>query len=358
MIPAKYWSPTKKLMLLGAMAGGKAVEDTATGNPLTFLTDLAKPLKSLLIPFTPIQEGSGDPSPSNIRPIVPWDGLSVEHGGKNLLNTSVKHVYSVTTIGVGSYYGRYETKLKAGTYTFSVEFLNGEHYGAYIRKKNGSQIDLWTASNVSVNEKTFTLTQDGEYNIWLYRSQAAGGVDVDSIGEFQLEVGSSATAYEPYKPITETDISFPSPVYGGTLDVVSGVLTVEWVLRSMKAMRWGNFASYRLFVASELKDKVTMSLCDCFPVVRGNPSVDQTLGAYDNGAAYAGSILFYKDGMTSDQDFKDWLDSLEYDPYIAYKVETPQTIQLTGEQITALVGNNTIWSDANGQMAAVFFKKG
>ena len=51
MIPAKYWSPTRKLMLLGAMAGGKAVEYTATGNPLTFLTDLAKPLKALRFRF-------------------------------------------------------------------------------------------------------------------------------------------------------------------------------------------------------------------------------------------------------------------------------------------------------------------
>lgn len=71
-----------ELLLFGAASGGKAIEATATGNPLTFLTDLAKPLKSLLIPFTPIQQGTGDPSPTNVRNILPWDGLTVKHGGK------------------------------------------------------------------------------------------------------------------------------------------------------------------------------------------------------------------------------------------------------------------------------------
>ncbi|MBO6012433.1 MAG: hypothetical protein J6P82_02805, partial [Bacteroidales bacterium] len=72
-------------MLLKGVTGGAVEEATATGNPLAFLTDLARPLKSLLIPFSPKQEGSGDPSPQNVRPIVPWNGLTVWNG-KNLLD--------------------------------------------------------------------------------------------------------------------------------------------------------------------------------------------------------------------------------------------------------------------------------
>ena len=71
------------LMILKA-TGSKKVEATATGNPLTFLTDIARPLKSLLIPFTPKQTGSGDPSPDNVRPITGWTGVTVNHAGKNL----------------------------------------------------------------------------------------------------------------------------------------------------------------------------------------------------------------------------------------------------------------------------------
>ena len=74
------------LMMLRGIKG-KAIEAQATGNPLTFQTDLARPLKSLLIPFTPKQSGSGDPSPQNIRPIVAWDGVKVFGGGKNIFPT-------------------------------------------------------------------------------------------------------------------------------------------------------------------------------------------------------------------------------------------------------------------------------
>ena len=41
----------RKLMLLKAASGGNVVEDTATGNPVTFLTDVARPLKSLVANF-------------------------------------------------------------------------------------------------------------------------------------------------------------------------------------------------------------------------------------------------------------------------------------------------------------------
>ena len=58
----KRYTGYKRLLALAALSGGAApVERTATGNPLTFQTDLSKPLKSLLIPFTPVQSGTGDP---------------------------------------------------------------------------------------------------------------------------------------------------------------------------------------------------------------------------------------------------------------------------------------------------------
>lgn len=84
-------TPLQRLLWLGGMAkaaGGKTVEETASGNPLTFITDVSKPLKSLLIPFTPQQEGTGDPSPENIRPIVAWNGLKVNHSEENLIDVS------------------------------------------------------------------------------------------------------------------------------------------------------------------------------------------------------------------------------------------------------------------------------
>ena len=42
---------------------------------------------------------------------------------------------------------------------------------------------------------------------------------------------------------------------------------------------------------------------------------------------------------------------------VVYPLATPQEIQLTPEQITALVGDNTIWSDTNGENTVVYLKK-
>lgn len=64
-------------MGLNGGAGIPVITATATGNPLTFETDMVKPLKSLVIPFTPIQAGSGDPSPTNVRPISGWTGVNI-----------------------------------------------------------------------------------------------------------------------------------------------------------------------------------------------------------------------------------------------------------------------------------------
>ena len=47
-------------------------------------TDL--PLKSLLVNIEPVQSGSGDPSPTNIRPIGGWDAVGV-HNGNTVVTT-------------------------------------------------------------------------------------------------------------------------------------------------------------------------------------------------------------------------------------------------------------------------------
>ena len=81
----KNMTPIRKLLLMKLFAGGIPISEyTATGNPLSFNTNVAKPLSSLLIPFTPVQSGTGDPSPENVRPISGTSGVNVWHTGANL----------------------------------------------------------------------------------------------------------------------------------------------------------------------------------------------------------------------------------------------------------------------------------
>ena len=93
----------RKLMFLKAASGGSVVEDTATGNPVTFLTDIARPLKSLIANFLPVQAGSGDPAPDNVRPITGWTGVTVNHGA----DQTDYDTYPVTWSSEGTVYGGY-----------------------------------------------------------------------------------------------------------------------------------------------------------------------------------------------------------------------------------------------------------
>jgi len=57
--------------------------ETVSNNIATFNTDMNVSLKDCKIYFSPIQEGEGDPSPDNVRPIHGWDGITIYHTGKN-----------------------------------------------------------------------------------------------------------------------------------------------------------------------------------------------------------------------------------------------------------------------------------
>ena len=80
------WSPMKRLIWLrGSGITGGATYETITGNPVSFSAKAA-PLRKLQIAFSPVQSGTGDPSPDNVRPISGWSSLTVYHSGADTSN--------------------------------------------------------------------------------------------------------------------------------------------------------------------------------------------------------------------------------------------------------------------------------
>lgn len=69
--------------------------ETTSGTIANFKTDMHAKLKECKVEFSPYQDGTGDPSPSNVRPIRGWTGVDAYHTGKN-----IGHVfgYSATTV--------------------------------------------------------------------------------------------------------------------------------------------------------------------------------------------------------------------------------------------------------------------
>ena len=102
-----------------------------SGNPVVCYPVAGYPL-GVKASWEPVQEGSGDPSPDNVRPIKGRDSVTVERCGENLLNLPIEKVVngiSVTTESDGRYHlkGTLERDgfgtqisiihLPAGTYT-------------------------------------------------------------------------------------------------------------------------------------------------------------------------------------------------------------------------------------------------
>lgn len=76
---------------------------TKQGGQIVTIADAANnyPLQSLKVSFGPYQEGSGDPSPENVRPISGWDGLSVFVSPTTTGGTE----YPITWQSAGTVYG-------------------------------------------------------------------------------------------------------------------------------------------------------------------------------------------------------------------------------------------------------------
>lgn len=473
MISLQNTTPLGRLMMLGHLAGGiKTDEVTTFGNPITFQTDLVRPLKSLLIPFTPQQEGTGDPSPSNVRNIVPWNGLTVFGGGKNLFNKDDPNVQLDKRIATGgtiinSQYGQAVTgfiPVKAGAKYIINNYINANYFSCFYSEKD---ITKPVGSIFGNNEYPKVAPSGAKYLI-----VTIGNVGINT---FQLEDGQTATTYEPYVPITETDIVFPpltnnlfsaeieqgeynytygykqdsttrirsdyvplkagkytisctgmndvvmyvfdtnkrflvgesqriwkkttftftisddrlvafvwrktgdveitpsnisnvmlntgetakpyepytNSVYGGTLDAVTGVLTVTHSAITKNTANMDNSESYPGWKDSGIANLVGTGINDTIRncITNVSPIANYSVGVNTN----AFDIVFMNmDYFHLTQ--TEWI-ALAIDVQIVVPLATPQEIQLTPQQITALVGNNTLWSDADHGMTAVYLKK-
>ena len=62
---------------------------SASGAVASFSDGADLPLKSLLVDIEPVQSGSGDPSPTNVRPISGWNAVNVKNGNTVIATISL-----------------------------------------------------------------------------------------------------------------------------------------------------------------------------------------------------------------------------------------------------------------------------
>ena len=139
-------------------------------------------------------------------------------------------------------------------------------------------------------------------------------------------------------------------IFGGYVDLISGTLVVdkvsvdlgslEWVYdgEPNKRFRYNEFAANYNAKMVSLWEKPNL-LSDMYvPMATGNlPDNDMCVGVYDAG----GWLLVKNSNYTDPTTFKSAMNGVQ----LVYELATPQTYQLTPQQVNTLVGTNNVWSE-------------
>ena len=339
----------------------------AHGPVATFETDVAGKIKNLVVDINPVQSGTGDPSPDNIRPITGWAGAKVTKCGKN--------VYNISRINMMSYRGvmieRVEDKLHVyGTATESVGFAFDNFHlmpGSYIYSSTTENLRMVLLKGYTQISGTIptAFTVSSVSDIYRFRLQIVSGTTYDFyISKVQIELGSTATAYEPYVGSTY-DITFPSAagtVYGGKLDVVKGELVVDRAIVDMGTLSYGLTGANRFYNTSLIPgfERATTSegradglVCSIY-----KPSSNLSFSdAQDNCSWLRGMYSSVFDFVIKDEayininDFKTAMSGVQ----LVYGLHTPITYQLTPQEVSTIIGTNTIYADT-GDTSVIYPK--
>lgn len=348
-----------------------------------------RPMSSVVVDIEPVQSGSGEPSPTNVRPISGHSSVSVARTGKNLYpgiigrdsfannnggthtvdadiltvtceNTSASSgVYSTISSIIRQTFG---TLIGEYTYSFDVKANKAGRITTGISGKGGGVVAVGTSwQRISF---TATFNHDGAASGFVFYNVDKIEDFIVNIKDFQLELGSTATAYEPYQGDTFTT-AIPDPpgtVYGGTLDLVSGELVVDRAMVDLGNITWtrytsvtnpifyGDIADGKKYYPAGVSARIT---CSAYPtqssaMSAANFSVigDKIVGINQVNQNLT-RILVRDDAYTSVSDFTTAVTGVQ----LVYELATPVTYQCTPEEIATLAGTNVLASNA-GQVTA------
>ena len=347
-----------------------------TGNPVVCYPVAGYPL-GCKVSWEPVQEGIGEPSPENIRPIKGRDSVTVERCGENL----IKYPYF---------------------------YKKQERNGLVIEpQQNGSVIingtataDTWYALNVEIEKRmplntvislsgcpaggnTITGWYIGLYlgGVW-YSDTGAGNTNVvcktrdirsrieisiikgtvcDNLTFWpKLEIGNKITPYQKYTGQTAT-LTLPTTIYGGTVDAATGEGQETWKLVTLDGTEaWtvsGKFLDDKsdwYYVSPKIPGAVNAAPLKGNEICSHYPHADVSNRNAVKGCAIVLGCIRARWGDTIPDNADAWKSYLaaQYAAgtpmQVAYKLAEPVPVTTTGAQpIPALSGVNTVLTDAD-----------
>lgn len=331
------------------------------GMPLNCVTTIA-----------PKQEGSGEPSPDNVRPISGGTSAKLTRCGKNLLEYTSMTVETTTINGV-TYTVNSDGSITAnGTATStSILMLTSSDSNPKLRNALlGNQITMsGCPSGGGTNKYVIRLFQHAGENSRV--DDAGSGVTTTFVNAdlpfnvaiivwsgvtvsnlvFRPMIRFAADTDASHKPYTDDTFaaSFGQTVYGGTMDWTAGVLTVDRALKSFTGSEYWEKSSFTK--ADRFISPVTGALASSDVICshgNGGGSIDDLNHCYITASSnFAWNYSAY--GSTTVDELRAYLaaqDAAGTPVQVVYKLATPYTIQLAPNEILALAGMNNIWCNA------------
>lgn len=322
------------------------------------------PIKSMQISLLPVQSGSGDPSPSNIRPISGWTGVDVTRTGKNLLggidlandlksvcananidttNKTVSFAYNATFTG-----GFFQIPYKANTqYTFMLTMKNEtiQRSNMLIRYSDGTTTGI---SAPTANTKGMIVTtSSANKTVVGFEKQSSGGTTIlyyDECGIFEGVL--TADDFKPYLGQTYP-ISWQSSagtVYGADIDVPNGKLLVTKRIDDLGSMTYQNNGDDCVIVFTPLKPVGSEdAISDALKQVASSTSAgNMPLNSFK--CFSTGRNIAVKMSGINATNASQMLSGY----HLCYEIEEKTEYQFSENQIATLLGTNNFWSNGNG----------
>lgn len=360
---------------------------TITNQPIATFTDGSTlPMPKLEIAIEPIQEGSGDPSPTNIRPISGWDEMNVSVSGKNLLSMSKGYNFaynadvgttldittSVTTWtdeGNGVFTNTLASWARSGWLSDKLP-LNSQVYVSALFVSGSARLSVYTTdSNYTIKRKFSNLnpaSDNTNYNTSILLTDDECYVAVAVVGSGSkiivnnpmIEFSETKTAFAPYDTNSHTyTIDLDGTRYGGTLDVVSGVLTVDRGYVDLGTLAWTiENGIFRLNESIGAKNETNQSaianmICSKYPTVSqssmGLPSADKCIA----GLNWSYGVRVKDSAYTDIQTFTTAMNGVQ----LVYELATPIPYQLTPTQVNSLLISN-VWANTGGVIEVKYYR--
>lgn len=335
------------------------VTDTANGSLASFPDGAdGVPVKSLTVDIEPVQSGSGDPSPTNIRPISGHPSAVVTRTGKNLLvypfgNTAPRTINgvtftpnsdgSVTANGTASSHAVYtiheSMPIHDGTYILS----GGKSAEKFIGLGYFDSDTATTENRVNdIATSVATFTSHKGIITFIQLVIKSGQTLTNEVFYPMIRVSSDTDdTFAPYTAQTY-EIDLDGTRYGGTLDVTTGVLTVTHGFATLNGSEsWlVNSATSGLYYITVTNMLGSGRLYSDSYVQTNVPGASMTVGQMKGVTP---NIVNFK---TSYATVAAWKTALASDSVqLLYELNTPFTVQLTSNDITTALGQNNIWND-------------